>query len=372
MKTQFFLLALMVVTSASAQSSSEYRSTLEYNIIRFAGKQGDTLVTMDFNTGERKSINGHEYITGTVFTRYVNNDTIKSRTNHYYRQDGGKIYYYSGKENDEEILLMDFDLNVGDEFLLPNGQMAKVVEKKDTVITYKNRKLTLKGLSNPSFREEWLEGMGSTTTGLLPPSVTEVVTDIVPFKVSFRGLLGLNSLSWPAVNNDFVKTDIIYSQQEIDPGSAPWTCEFIGDSLRLRGGYEQRVQDRNMFVAFVNHNDVYVNNYEVPGYVNRDCCKLLDVKFGGFKAGTYHIHFDIFYMWPIDWDYSNMTELYSKTFINATLECKGNTASFPDIQPDTRASTSPAIYDLTGRRLTAEPTRGVYIRDGKKVWKVKN
>ena len=31
---------------------------------------------------------------------------------------------------------------------------------------------------------------------------------------------------------------------------------------------------------------------------------------------------------------------------------------------------SPAIYDLQGRRLNAEPTRGLYIKDGKK--RVKN
>ena len=361
MKTLILILSLIAATSAKAQSS-EYRTTMDTNSTRFVGKRGQTLVTMNFslNRGRTAAIKGHTYIKGRINAHYVlNNDSTVSLTEHYYRQEDGKIYYWSGKEDEEEILLMDFDLNVGDEFVYPNGNTAKVVEKKDTVMGYTNRKLTLEGVSNHSFHDVWLEGMGSMTNGLLPPSFVEDVEKLTLYWTDFRGFF--NKFNEPFVNNDLVKTSLVLPEQVLDMSDViPWACEFVDDSLRLAGSNTQGILDQNLFFAFLNGADIYIEHNVLPGYVGSDKNKLVDVKLGTFKPGTYNIHYSTFY------------EVFNQCHIDTTVVCQGDLASVPDIQPNPRMSASHAIYDLTGRRLTAEPTRGVYIRDGKKVWKVKN
>lgn len=85
-----------------------------------------------------------------------------------YRQEGNRVYRYSETEK-KDILLFDFGLNVGDDFITPNGEVWTVEKVKQTA-RYKEwaeKMITLKGKEDGAVKDVWLEHVGSLYTGIL-------------------------------------------------------------------------------------------------------------------------------------------------------------------------------------------------------------
>ena len=85
-----------------------------------------------------------------------------------YRQEGDKVYRYSETEK-RDILLFDFGLNVGDDFITPDGEVWTVDKIKETAEynDWAEKKITLKGKEDGEIKDVWLEHVGSLYTGIL-------------------------------------------------------------------------------------------------------------------------------------------------------------------------------------------------------------
>ena len=85
-----------------------------------------------------------------------------------YRQEGDKVYRYSETEK-KDILLFDFGLNVGDDFITPDGEVWTVDKIKETAEynDWAEKKITLKGKEDGEIKDVWLEHVGSLYTGIL-------------------------------------------------------------------------------------------------------------------------------------------------------------------------------------------------------------
>ena len=383
-KKLIFVVLVFMSLDAFAQSRFDYTiGDGPYQTV-VAGTSGDTLITAEhvvfFNYYDppapyKYERDGKTYFVAREYFNYIiDGDSTLKKFQNYYRQDGKKVYYLPSIESSDEMLLVDYGLVEGDLFDSPYNGTMRVESIVDTVLNNKTYRLFhLRSSSDPSVTDEWIESVGSLKTGFLPP---ELVAKIK--KPRMTCAMSQNSFNSPDINTDIVKT-LHYMPQKVENIEEPpvdknegslW-CEFIGDTLHVKGYlYENAAVRQNEMLAYMQGNDIFLEK-RIASYtmVWGMAWYLHDLKFPGFKPGTYHVScnvYELYYRSPSD------GYILSNNYMDTTIECKGNTASVPDIQANARTSASPAIYDLTGRRLTAEPTRGVYIRDGKKVWKVKN
>ena len=354
---------------ASAQTGQNYRKTIDTYDGWFAGTKGDSLMVVEMSlnggTGGTVVIHDKRYQPCQLYTRYIASDTLLLYSTLYYRQDEGRIYCLASKEANDEELLMDFSLNINDEIMVPSGRQMRVVEKRDSAMRVGiSRILRLESVDGRGDNDIWLEGQGSLKTGLMPSFLVREMRNPTTAWITDYKYAGMGKL----VDTDFVKS-VLCEPMPVsgDMSSIPWKCRFEGDTLCVTGysfGYKG---DRDMFLLFVHDSDVYIQN--IPHFSGSMAVgwKQHDLKFSGFASGQYNVHYNKYVKQVIDFEQDLWTEVFVESFIDTTLMCQAESASVPDIQANARTSASPAIYDLTGRRLTAEPTRGIYIRDGKKV-----
>ena len=140
----------------------EYRYTKDWNI-RFAAPQTlmeTAQVGILVNTD---SI--HNGTTYQVIERKKNGNVTDSLL---YRQEGNRVYRYSETEK-KDILLFDFGLNEGDDFIAPGGEVWTVGEIRQTAEynDWMEKKIVLKGKEDGAVKDVWLEHVGSLYTGIL-------------------------------------------------------------------------------------------------------------------------------------------------------------------------------------------------------------
>ena len=385
-KKLVFVVLMFISLGVFAQSRFYYTvGNHRYQTV-VAGTMDDTLITAeqiihwsyfdstDENTSYKFEKDGKTYFAAHEYVNYIiDGDSTMVWYQNYYRQDEDKVYFLSSLDSSDEVLLVDYGLQEGDLFDSPNYGPMRVESVADIVIeTRTHTKILLRSVSDPTITDEWISCIGSAKTGLLPPAlVSQMQTPVLASAICDE------LFHTPDLNTDVAKV-IHYIPTMLDTKSwstldeynkmrdEPWLCEFIGDTLHVRGYLEETaMHKRHEMLVFVQGNDVYFEKRTASSQaVFGLTWHLHDLKFPGFKPGSYRLRFNkfgLYYIIPFNY------YQFNENFFDITAECKGNTASVPDIQPDARASTSPAIYDLTGRRLTAEPTRGIYIRDGKKV-----
>ena len=84
-----------------------------------------------------------------------------------YRQKGNKVYRYSEVDK-KEILLFDFGLNEGDDYITPNGEVWIVdsINEKSIYGIKGGKALILKGKEDNQIKDIWLEHVGSIHTGI--------------------------------------------------------------------------------------------------------------------------------------------------------------------------------------------------------------
>ena len=140
----------------------EHRYTKDWNI-RFAASQTLTEKVQMGILINKDSI--HNGITYQVIERKKNGQVTDSLL---YRQEGDRVYRYSETEK-KDILLFDFGLNEGDEFITPNGEVWTVDKVKQTAQynDWTEKTITLKGKEDGEIKDVWLEHVGSLYTGIL-------------------------------------------------------------------------------------------------------------------------------------------------------------------------------------------------------------
>jgi hypothetical protein len=275
----------------------------------------------------------------------------------YYRQEEDKVYCLQ-QEEDKETLVIDYGLEVGDEFTDANGEVFLV---KDTArqsqneyfhprYYYQPRKLTL--VSKQTGEEDiWVEGMGSKYWGITPyffMARNKVFTKLglQPSHAQVFMGYGGNALLRPHVNTESYKAEMIDLGGNYSGNDIFLNCEFLDDTLRVEGvkvfehfaGYsyvECLIEDGRI--------DIMVKKFNMEDQ-KREKRYVFDVKIPGFEAGTYEVG------------------MPGREYV--ILECLGaNPTSVESISLSSQKNT---LFDLQGRKLQGKPARGIYIENGKK------
>lgn len=274
-------------------------------------------------------------------------DYVKEMGNRYaYRQDGNKIYCYTIAE-EKETLVMDFGLEISDTFALYDGLHAIVEQVSDTVMNKEPCKtLYLRGVEQPDFTDVWIEGIGSLRYGINPPQVGEtrlifMEDDELIYKFNFQ----YNNVRGMTVR--YRKVDEWewenWREYEAAQNNYRLTFDLRNDTLHI-GGYigDFCITTTTYLVVREGEEDIWCATVEYPGGPEAESIvvKAIDVKIPGFTRERYTVH------------------LMGRTGVVT----QGDTSvDFANETPHD----SP-YYDLQGRPV-ANPTRGIYIKDGRKM-----
>ena len=277
----------------------------------------------------------------------------------YYRTEDKKLYRYNEKKQQEE-LLMDFGLDVGDVFERPDGVKLKVVEVSDTLIRDEKprRVLSLKGVDDESVWDKWIESYGSVRTGL------HLVDDFPYYQL----------------------TDLLY-MEKVNNGWYDY-CNGIYNDINkdyLRSVCNDMKQLSNKEEIFMDNKDYYLDGnilFYLGRYLSEKSYSFLlketesILRLRIFGAGDSKFFYSNSggkeYQMSMDLNLSPGTyTLYDADGVEQNITIGGDANAIGAIEND--ASTSKqgngSVFDLTGRRLSTAPQRGIYIQDGRKVRK---
>ena len=277
-----------------------------------------------------------------------------------YRQEGKKVFLR--QRNGQELLLMDFGLEIGDSFTNPQGKKFIVKEKKAydaglfTVFWKRDGEtadpIQLQLISENGNEEDiWIEGIGSIYSHILPLYQTDGLTafDNVPVWSKVFATTSINGGAITEVNEEDYKL-CWFPIQHKGPTYDRFDFSFIGDTLMVKGfispimsmGYvECSIKGDRIDVEV----DLCVNTCNIPTCPPN---RYFEAKVPGFKAGTYQVG------------------LTGEEHV--TLECRGTDGiketddGMPTVNNERENG---KFYDLCGRR-TENPMSGIYIRNGKK------
>ena len=222
-----------------------------------------------------------------------------------YRQEGKKVFRHTEKDG-TDILLFDFGLNEGDEFVTHDGETWIVADIDEEYQNWDNtnRKFVLTGKEDGEQKDVWVEDVGSLYTGILtradlPPTNTPRLLYCRQIEMtSWR--FDVNLPSYDAVfflDGDFRNEEDLYffesllMDNSLDGDSL--FVEFIGDSLRLYG-----IMEINMYVYLMesreqdgiinlNRTDVHFGD-EYLGHARR----WIDIVIPGFEEGEYEVVYE--------------------------------------------------------------------------------
>lgn len=300
-----------------------------------------------FEVGKDSTLNGHRYLKIIInAASYVETE----RDTLLYRQENGKVFFVPKGEK-KEILLLNYDLEVNDVFVYPDGTAFRVEHKgpfdelpcervsEDDV---QPRILELKSLDGAQ-TDIWMEGVGSIYWGIFP----FLPKDAQVFFSSGKLMEVFSPVDKPNYKKQYSRPDMFdnaednyaYLRGEYDNRTI---CYFIGDTLcvkgckKLAGGTPVAVkcllEGNNITIQVID-----ANPYSFKFAEERQI--YFNVKFPHFPAGTY--------FWGTE-----------------TLTCQGETGlkQISDIGKETEGSRA---YDLQGRPVSGKQRRGLYIRGGR-------
>ena len=292
---------------------------------------------------------GTEEIDGVEYVKEIDG-------HYYYRQDGNKIYCYTVAEG-KESLVMDFGLKVGDIFFLNEGLNVVVEQRSDTLMrcwwTGETvcKTLYLRGIERPDFTDVWIEDVGSLRYGINPPHEGETHLiysslyaegDIIAYEHDFQA----NNLRGMSVRyGESVSEEDLGSQGEYEAAHSGrrLTIDLRNDTLCI-GGYIGGYCEGGAYLLIEeDDDDIRIGSVRYPYNDEADCrsVKVIDVRIPGFTREKYTVHFGLI-----------------------TAEVSQN-KSLIDMVVEEKSVIHP-YYDLQGRKV-AHPTRGIYIKEGRKV-----
>ena len=277
----------------------------------------------------------------------------------YYRTEDKKLYRYNEKKLQEE-LLMDFGLAVGDVFERPDGVKLQVVEVSDTLIRDEKtrRVLSLKGVNDESVWDKWIESYGSVRTGL------HLVDDFPGYQL----------------------TDLLY-MEKVNNGWYDY-CNGIYNDINkdyLRSVCNDMKQLSNKEEVFMDNKDYYLDgnilfylgryrSEKSYSFLLKETESILRLRI--FGAGDSQFFYSNSggkeYQMSMDLNLSPGTyTFYDADGVEQNITIGGDADAIGAIENDASISKqgNGLIFDLTGRRLSSTPQRGIYIQDGRKMLK---
>ena len=284
----------------------------------------------------------------------------------FYEED--RKVYGVPKGEDAFVMFYDFGAGVGDMLHICGCDTASVPFWYPTTIDVE---VVGKGVSYTDFYKgnytdvrlnetyRWLEGVGSTTAPV--ENIHYKTTDRL-----YRNCLMSCSVGDELIYQcgpdlvDGVSEPDLEAKKRIDfthtvktKPKAPARNAADTQTVLLEGEFNSRMLDLNLVnlhdaytvsITSADGEEVYTKQIRANGIL------ALNIDISSCKTQDYEIRVE------------NDAECYLGTF--------SHVANAIDALPDVRDSRASGIYDLTGCRLNAEPTRGMYIRNGKKVVRV--
>jgi len=302
-----------------------------------------------------KNIDGRNYVSVVIYNSHIGEIYWFD-----YRIEGKKVYRYNEKLQKDD-LLMDFGLAVGDDFERPDGVKLQVIEVRDSLVEDGKTLsiLNLRGQDDENVWDKWVESYGSVRTGL------HLTDDIPGYQIT-------DMLFMERRNQSFICSYAHGIYNDINKAYLRSACF---DREDLKEDDECLVINRNYTI------DEKGFCFDWQPKTGKLYCMLFNekdanLKFRSIEAGdwigTYGDSEDKICKMSMD---LNLPQ-GSYTIIDAdgveqNITIGGDADAIDAIEND--ASTSKqgngSVFDLTGRRLSTSPQRGIYIRDGRKVFK---
>ena len=208
------------------------------------------------------------------------NEYYLSRDGRYgFRQDGNRIYCYTIAEG-KETMVMDFGLEVGDVFPLYEGFSLEVEMISDTLISsdwgtdVTCKRLHLRGVEQPAFRDMWVEGFGSVRYGINPPkSIDKLLCSDLMYAVSDEFIYMVNfsrddkwGLEVP-LGEEHPNIDLPYPPYRWQNDSVAFT---LSDGRLNIDGYVWNDCFGPLYMLIREEGEtITINTYELPDYA--DC-----------------------------------------------------------------------------------------------------
>ena len=376
------LTIIFIIFSMETRASNEISNLMPRSIWQIYCPLDDlcsfkTVQVLPVETDNIFMVNGREYNNVMISPYPAFWDYYESSDNFqilHYRSDGNRIYRYDD-ENEKDILMYDFDLSPGDEVKDGDGNRYKVLEiirvgdlTEHTTLNEDLRVFKLQGLDTPVKDDMWIEKVGSVKFGLLRESDFSDTTDC---HLLFFNYYSVNPVIAFALNYDNFKSmpfkksfpykESFYTEEQ-EKEIMEWIVhekmdfEFIRDSLNIKGRSYMHKDPFDIMECFINGTTINVDIQQVHGLgdiVANDMTNYgYDVKIPGFKPGTYDI---IYYE-------DNQKK-------DTTITCLGSVTVIENVQENSFLMHSNPIYDLSGRRLKQLPERGIYIQNGKVIFR---
>lgn len=263
-------------------------------------ESGEIRVLWFLSRPQTKTLNGHEYtkfILGDV-TPYID----EGENDCWCRQEGQKVLAYSETKQTDELVL-DFSLNVGDQFVRANGEVMNVIATKDTFLLedeqIPSRMLILQNEKNPEIEDVWIEGIGSMRTGITPCGFLSAAK----IKMIYSANDYYGSLYFTLLDEERFKMQMI-DMLEVDETQKPEIqCEFLADTLHIYGYMTLWCAGTPPVICRIEGSDVYLNRM-ITSFPITTCISIykVDLKIPGFKKGKYHISVDVSYNDPAAFD----------------------------------------------------------------------
>ena len=276
------------------------------------------------------------------------------------RREDAKIFRYSEKAK-RDILIMDYDLNVGDKFVSPDGKEMQVVSKEinktlDNAwpnIIY-SPVITLLNLNDNTSTETWVDGIGSLESGYLTNEA------LIEFGLpTMKQAYNLYTYDPSLISTDYNGSALLYNEQSFKSGIFFNTKQtyndnipneelkvfFEGSDFIISGILYSNGLGAEYVTCSIDNNSIIIKRYPIGEEM--DCIIAYHVYyvFKDFTAGTYSI-----------------TVQGYDTNYNYNLEC----SPLSSVNNTNIYINRNQIFDLTGRRLNSVPEKGMYIKDGRK------
>ena len=298
-------------------------------------------------------------IAGTTYSviEYQGKDTLHFLE----RQEGKKVYRYD-EDTQTEMLMFDYSLEVGDEVEVDGGVRLRVVEtdsayKTTPMYGLRNSKmLILQGVDDETVEDVWVEGVGSTSWGVLPRSMMTEVDKMYVANVSFSFSEG--NAAFP-INREQYKASLLnyrnLTEEEkkfaetLDPDRPEYLdIHFVDDTLYVSGMLYIKSYDYQIECLLDGANiDIIIYMIETSDIISSPHTRFIENKFPGFKDGVYQV--------------------ITTRWIGEFLKYPPDPVRDVEVQNKHQRKHN-GIFDLTGRPVIT-PTKGIYIQDGRKVLK---
>ena len=356
MKSRFLIISFLLFCPIMSLTvrSQENRTSYATIWVRHSDNTSERLLLYEkYN----ESLQGGD----ATYVKYVINNVGE-----YYCRTDGKMMMRYDKVKDTEYVLFDFGLDEGDLFYAPDGRVMQVVEKGDTVFgegmpTFHFQKLVNK--DSPNDIDVWIENYGSLSSCILLPS--ELGEDISDSHLLFDWSGPLTH----TFRSEYIQSQMMSIEKETDyevhydelSGKLKGTpdsldCKFFEDTLVISGRIRRTGSEppRHYLTCEKSGDIIRFRVDGFPAFINGYRNYYFTAKFPGFKPGKYTVNYDDEYF-GVD------------SVINIDVVCTASVTGIEDrITSDNRQGFNPeAIYDLSGRQLNQVPERGLYIQNGK-------